>query len=51
MTGEDHYREAERILASTKDRDLPAEVIAATAAVVQAHAALAVASVALGHNN
>jgi hypothetical protein len=51
MNGPWHYREAERLLAGLKDRDLPTEVAEATAAVAQAHAALANAAAVIAAAN
>jgi hypothetical protein len=44
VNGPEHFREAERLLAGLKDRDLPAVVAEATAAVAQVHATLALAA-------
>jgi hypothetical protein len=41
MTGAEHYREAERLAASVKDRDLATETIQAVATLAQVHATLA----------
>jgi hypothetical protein len=44
VTGPEHYREAEAVLAQVKDRNVPAEVAKTYAAVAQVHADLAIAA-------
>lgn len=49
MNGPAHYAEAERLAASAKDRDLPADAVRAVADLAQVHATLALtAATALG---
>jgi hypothetical protein len=44
MTGPEHYREAEGLLARITDRDVLTEEVVATMAVAQVHATLALAA-------
>ncbi len=46
MTGAEHYREAEQVLAQVKDRDVSAAEVAAYTAVAQVHATLALTAIA-----
>lgn len=41
MTGPEHYRRAEQVLAQVEDRDVSAAEVAAFTAVAQVHATLA----------
>jgi hypothetical protein len=44
VTGPEHYREAERLAESVKNRDVHAEIVASVAALAQVHATLALAA-------
>jgi hypothetical protein len=44
MTGPEHYREAEQVIAQVKNRDVTGDEVAAYAAVAQVHATLALAA-------
>jgi hypothetical protein len=44
MTGPEHYKEAERIIAQAMNQELPVATISAIAATAQVHATLALAA-------